>query len=49
MFDPKLELGQSIINEELRTTFVCANMSGMRRSKTTNTLVIISDLTKGLY
>lgn len=29
--------------------FKCGNMSGMRRSKTTNTLVIVSDYTKGIY
>ncbi len=49
MFNPKLELGKAITNDELRATFVCGNMGGMRRSKTTNTLVIISDHTKGLY
>ena len=49
MFNPNLKLGQVITNEELRTTFICGNMGGMRRSKTTNTLVIISDHTKGLY
>ena len=38
MFNPKLELGQAITNDELRATFVCGNMGGMRRSKTTNTL-----------
>lgn len=30
-------------------TFKCGNMGGMRRSKTTNTLVIVSDYTKGIY
>lgn len=49
MFNPKLKLGQAITNDELRTIFVCGNMGGMRRSRTTNTLVIISDHTKGLY
>lgn len=49
MFNPKLKLGQTITNYELRNTFICGNMGGMRRSKTTNTLVIISDHTKGLY
>ena len=49
MLNPKLELGQAITNDELRTIFICGNMGGMRRSKTTNSLVIISDHTKGLY
>lgn len=49
MFKPDLKLGQAITNDDLRGIFVCGNMGGMRRSKTTNTLVIISDHTKGLY
>ena len=49
MFNPKFKIGQAITNDELRHTFICGNMGGMRRSKTTNTLVIISDHTKGLY
>lgn len=49
MFNPNLKLGQVITNDELRTIFICGNMGGMRRSKKTNTLVIISDHTKGLY
>lgn len=49
MFNPKLKIGQVITNDELRNIFICGNMGGMRRSKTTNTLVIISDHTKGLY
>lgn len=48
-YDPNLKIGQIITNEELRTIFKCGNMSGMRRSKSTNTLVLISDHTKGLY
>lgn len=49
MFNPKLKLGQAITNNELITIFACGNMGGMRRSKNTNTLVIISDHTKELY
>ena len=30
-------------------TFKCGNIGGMRRSKATNTLVIVSDYTKGIY
>ncbi|MTI70828.1 MAG: HNH endonuclease [Firmicutes bacterium] len=48
-FDPKLEVGQIIKNKELREIFKCGNMGGMRKSNTTNTLVIVSDHTKGLY
>lgn len=49
MFDPKLEIGQIIKNDDIVRIFKCGNMGGMRRSKTTNTLVIVSDYTKGLY
>ncbi|APC78881.1 TPA: HNH endonuclease [Clostridium botulinum] len=48
-FDPGLELGDIITNDSMRKIFVCGNMGGMRRSKSTNTLIIISDHTKGLY
>lgn len=49
LFNPELEIGQIIKNAEIVKIFKCGNMGGMRRSKTTNTLVIISDYTKGLY
>lgn len=48
-FNPGLYLGQVITNNELRQIFSCGLMGGMRRSKATNTLVIVSDHTKGLY
>lgn len=48
-FNPNLKLGDVITNQELRTIFACGMMGGMRRSKKTNTLVIVSDHTKGLY
>lgn len=48
-FNPGLPLGQVITNNELRQIFSCGLMGGMRRSKATNTLVIVSDHTKGLY
>ena len=44
-----LKIGQELSNDELAHTFRCGNMGGMRLSKTTNTLVIIADYTKGLY
>ena len=49
MFNPHLEIGQCINNEDIRRIFKCGNMGGMRRSHTTGTLVIVSDYTKGLY
>lgn len=48
-FDTGLKHGEIINNNRLREIFSCGNMGGMRRSLTTNTLVIISDHTKGLY
>ena len=48
-FNPKIKIGDEVSNEEMRTIFQCGNMGGMRRSKKTGTLVIISDDTKGLY
>lgn len=48
-FNPGLKQGEIITNDELRQLFGCGNMGGMRRSLSTNTLVIISDHTKELY
>lgn len=49
VFDPGINIGAELNNEEMRKLFKCGNMGGMRRSKQTGTLVIISDDTKGLY
>lgn len=49
MFDPGLKIEQVLKNSDIVAIFKCGNMGGMRRSKTTNTLVIVSDYTKGLY
>lgn len=49
MFNPGINIGEEVSNEEMRKLFKCGNMGGMRRSKQTGTLVIISDDTKGLY
>ncbi|WP_072470142.1 HNH endonuclease [Urinicoccus massiliensis] len=49
MFNPGLKIGQVIKNADIVEIFKCGNMGGMRRSKTTNTLVLVSDYTKGLY
>lgn len=48
-FNPGLQIGQIIANSQLVEIFQCGNMGGMRRSHATNTLVIVSDYTKGLY
>lgn len=48
-FNPELEIGQIIKNADVTSIFQCGNMGGMRRSHETNTLVRISDYTKGLY
>ena len=49
MYDPELKIGEVLKNSDLVEKFKCGNMGGMRRSKTTNTLVIVSDYTKGIY
>ncbi len=49
MFNPGLKIGQILKNKDIVDLFKCGNMGGMRRSKTTNTLVIVSDYTKGIY
>ena len=49
MFNPGLKIEQIIKNADIVEIFKCGNMGGMRRSRTTNTLVIVSDYTKGLY
>ena len=48
-FVPSFSVGSVVTNQELFREFQCGNMGGMRRSKATNTLVIISDHTKSLY
>ena len=49
MFNPGLKIGQELKNDEIIRLFRCGNMGGMRRSKATNTLVIIFDHTKKIY
>ena len=41
-FNPGLKIGQILKNADVVDTFKCGNMGGMRRSRTTNTLVIVS-------
>ncbi len=48
-FDPGLTIGEKVTNQELGKIFKVGNMGGMRRSKKTGTLVIISDMTKKFY
>ena len=48
-FDPGIKIGDKLSNEEMYTLFKCANTGGMRPSKKTGTLVIVSDDTKGQY
>jgi len=49
MLDHQLQLGQVISNQDLTILFKVGNMGGMRRSHATNSLVLISDHTKGIY
>lgn len=44
-----LKAGTVLTNSQIVSTFKCGNMGGMRRSKKTNTLVLISDSSKGFY
>ena len=48
-FNPGINIGDHPTNNELCQLFKCGNMGGMRRSKKTGTLVIISDHTKNFY
>lgn len=48
-FKPPFEVGEVVSNARLTEAFQVGNMGGMRRSKKTGTLVLISDNTKGLY
>lgn len=48
-FVAPFRIGETVTNAQIVETFKVGNMGGMRRSKKTNTLVIICDHTKGLY
>ena len=48
-FIPPIAIGDTISNGILSDIFKVGNMGGMRRSKATGKLVLISDNTKGLY
>lgn len=44
-----LIIGKTYTNKEIKDTFKCSNMSGMRRSKQTNSLVLIAKHDNPLY
>ena len=44
-----LQLGSQYSNEEVRSTFLCSLQSGMNKSNTTNTLVLIINHIKSIY
>lgn len=44
-----IKQGDVLNNNELMKTFKCSGQGGMRKSNTTNTLILISDDTKSLY
>jgi len=48
-FMPSFKVNSVVSSKDFIREFQCSNMGGMRRSKRSNTLVIISDETKGLY
>lgn len=48
-FSTGLKIGEVITNNDIVEIFKCGNMGGMRRSRSTNTLVLISDHTKSTY
>jgi 5-methylcytosine-specific restriction protein A len=49
MFDPKIETGSEVDNQRLCSLFKCSPQGGMRKSKTTNSLIIISNHIKSIY
>lgn len=44
-----LKIGEIISNKKLSSVFKCSTQGGMRRSHKTNSLVIVSDHTRGIY
>ena len=49
LFNPKLNQGQLLNNEDLCNKFGCSPQGGMRRSHKTVSLVIVSDHIKSVY
>jgi 5-methylcytosine-specific restriction enzyme A len=48
-FDPGIPLGAAISNQELCQIFGCSPYGGMRRSKATNSLVVVSNRIESIY
>jgi 5-methylcytosine-specific restriction protein A len=48
-FDPELEHGAVLTNSEVAERFECSQRGGMRRSLSTNTLVLISNHIESIY
>lgn len=44
-----IKINQKFSNEDLVNTFKCANLGGMRKSKKTNSLILIINHTKNIY
>ena len=49
MFNPNIQPGEVVTNDDITRIFQCSPQGGMRRSKRTNSLVIVSDHTKAIY
>jgi 5-methylcytosine-specific restriction protein A len=49
VFNPKINRGEILNNEQLRSIFKCSIRSGMRPSTTTSTMILVSDHTRGVY
>lgn len=49
VFDPKIMQGEILNNEQLCDIFKCGIRSGMRKSNSTKTMVLVSDHTRGVY
>lgn len=49
MFKPDIKPGATLSNDQIMGIFGCGKQGGMRRSRTTDTLVLITDKLKGTY
>lgn len=48
-FNPQIQKGDFLTNEEISKLFRCAIQGGMRRSLKTNSLVLVTDKTENTY
>lgn len=48
-FNPRFAFGEVCTNNQIIKEFICAPRGGMRRSLTTNTLVLVTNHTLGIY